>query len=101
MHRFIKWREVLQQASSVKAVESIMRDYLAELGPIVETFPAECKAALDYMDVQAAAVALLREELRFEGSDEARAFLHEAAHTFASAAVRITLLHARPVASAT
>jgi hypothetical protein len=73
------------------------------LGPALEALPKECRDALQGdFDVQGAAVALLHAELRFKGSDEQHAVLHEIAHTFASAAVRVTLLYPRPamVASA-
>lgn len=98
MHRFMQWREVLQLAPNVKAVKAIMRDYIDSLRPIVGTLPIACQKAMlaEDLDVQAAAVTLLHEELRFQGSEEARNLLHEIAHTFASAAVRITLLYAKP-----
>jgi hypothetical protein len=99
MDRFLKWHELLQLAPNVKAVNAIMRDYAHSLAPVAGTLPSECQQALAMadLDVQAAAVLLLRAELAFQGSAEAREFLHEVAHTFASAAVRITLLHAKPV----
>jgi hypothetical protein len=103
MDRFLEWREVLQLAPNLKAVNAIMQDYVKEFGPVLEALPKECRDALrGDIDVQAAAVALLQAELRFKGSDEQRAVLHEIAHTFASAAVRVTLLYPRPatVASA-
>ena len=99
MHRFLQWREVLQLAPNIKAVKAIMSDYVDSLKPIVGTLPKECQRAMlaEDLDVQATAVILLHEELRFQGTEEARGLLHEIAHTFASAAVRITLLYARPV----
>jgi hypothetical protein len=97
MDRFLQWREVLQLAPDIKTVEAIMRDYAEALGPVVGTLPEDCQRALrGEADVQATAVVLLQEELRFGGSEEARAVLHEIAYTFASAAVRITLLYSRP-----
>ena len=74
-----------------------MRDYVHAVSPVLEALPQECRDAVrgDF-DVQAAAVAFLQAELRFHGPEEQRALLHEMAHTFASAAVRLTLLHPRP-----
>ena len=99
MHRFLQWREVLQLAPNVKAVKAIMRDYVDSLRPLVGTLPSECQKALlgEELDVQAVAVMLLHEDLRYQGSEEMRGLLHEIAYTFASAAVRMTLLHAKPV----
>jgi hypothetical protein len=97
MDRYTRWREALQQAPDVEAVNAIMRDYVDELGPVTGVFPGHCQAVIrGELDIQAAAVVLLQCELAFSGSKEARALLHEVAYTFASAAVRITLLHGRP-----
>jgi hypothetical protein len=102
MNGFESCRAMLQVAPNAQAVTSIMRDYVRILGPLVEALPESCRAVLsDDLDVQEVAVTLLRAELRFEGSEEAREILHECAHTFASAAVRLTLLHERPSVSMT
>ena len=104
MHRFMNWRELLQLAPNAKAVNAIMRDYLLAIEPLLGSLPEECQRTLrldEELDVQVAAVTLLHCELRFHGSDEARTFLHEVAHTFAAAAVRITLLHGTPIAPST
>ena len=96
MYRFGKWREALQLAPNVKTLHALMRDYVAILRPELEKLPPDCRHLLEgEVDVQAAAVALLKEELRFQGPEETRELLHEVAHTFASAAIRITLLHPR------
>ena len=98
MDSYIKWRELLQFAPDTKAVNVIMADYVRSLAPVLGVLPDECAAALEEpVDVQAAAVALLQAELRFDGTGEARALLHEVAFTFASAAVRITLVHTKSV----
>ena len=97
MHRFQMWREALLLAPDARTVNGLMRDYVQAIGPVLATLPAESRRLLEGdLDVQAIAVALLREELRFDGREEERHLLHEIAHTFASAAVRITLLHPRP-----
>ena len=92
---FQKWREALQLAPNEKAVRGIVRSYVDEIRPLLGVLPPDCRemlAAQD-IDIQAAAVGLLQAELRFTGTDEMREFLHELAYTFASASVRITLLH--------
>jgi hypothetical protein len=97
MHRFQMWREALVLAPDVRTVHGLMRDYVQAIGPMIPLLPPESGRVLQGdLDVQAIAVALLREELRFEGQEEDRNLLHEVAHTFAAAAVRITLLHPRP-----
>jgi len=101
MQRFLHWREVLQLAPDVKTVNAVMHDYVRELSPLLDALPRPCRDALEgHFDVQAAAVSLLHEELRFKGSEELRVLLHEVAYTFASGAVRITLLHSKPVVAA-
>ena len=91
------WREMLQSAPNVGAVNAIMRDYVLTLQFVMGLLPRECREALaEDPDVHAAAVTLLQAELNFHGPDEARAILHEAAYMFASAAVRITQLHPHP-----
>ena len=60
-------------------------------------FSEEALAALtgDREDVPAAAVILKRSELLFNGSNEARSFLHELALVYEEATQRISQLHAR------
>ena len=99
MHTFERWRDTLQIAPSVKSVTAMMDDYLNAVGPVLGLLPPDCQRALTPpVDVQAAAVTLLQAELRFKGSPESASVLHEVARTFASAAVRITLLHSKPLA---
>jgi hypothetical protein len=97
MNRFESWRSMLQVAPDPQAVTALMRDHVRSLGPLAEALPENCRRMLSGdLDIHEIAVTLLRAELRFEGSDEAREFLHELAYTFASAAVRLTFLHERP-----
>jgi hypothetical protein len=93
-----KWREALQLAPDVKTVEGIMRHYVHALGPVaLGKLPPECQRALRGMlEVQGAAVILLRCELGFRGPDEAGALLRDIALTFASAALRMTQLQTNP-----
>jgi len=94
-HRFKTWREAIQIAPNSKAVNGIMRDYLEAIRPILPTLPAECQRALSKpeLDIQTVAVALLHSELLSRDSEETRDLLHEIAHTFAAASMRITMLH--------
>jgi len=95
--RVREWREMLQTAPNVSAVNAVMRDYVLTLQFVQTLLPRECRDELaGELDVHAAAVTLLHAELHFQGPDEGRALLHEAAHMFASAAVRITQLHPHP-----
>jgi len=103
LHRFQKWRDALQVAPNVNAINALMRDYVAAIGvAVIDTLPAACRQALlqPDLDVQAAAVTLLQSEMSLTGAtDELRALLHEIAHTFAAASVRITSLHGPAVAA--
>jgi hypothetical protein len=93
MHRFTQWRQQVAMAPDMGAVQEIVRRYVASLGPLVDTLPEACREVLaGDVDVQSAAVILLREELRFRGSEEARELLQELAYTFAAASLRITHL---------
>jgi hypothetical protein len=97
MHSFVKWRDALNLAPNVRAVEGIMQDYVGAIEPLMDALPADCREVLrDPLDVQAAAVTLMRAELRSRETPEEHAILHEIAHTFASAAVRMAQLHPMP-----
>jgi hypothetical protein len=97
MHGFLKWRESLNVAASVNALEEVMRAYVETLAPLLVALPDDCRRALvDPFDIQSAAVTLMQAELRFDGPVPARELLHEAAYAFASAAVRIAQLHVAP-----
>jgi len=88
---------MLQTATSVSAVNAIMQDYILTLQFVLGELPRDCRDALGKdLDVQSTAVTLLHAELHFQGSEEARELLHEAAHMFASAAVRIVQLQPHP-----
>jgi len=95
MHRFQKWRDALQLAPSQAAVAGVVADYIAALpAEAWAALPADCVAILrSSTDVQTVAVCLVQAELNFRGSPEAAAIVHEVAHTFAVAAVRLTSLH--------
>src|ERR1043165_3509628 len=93
MARFL---DALQIAPDEKTVVAIVRDYLSQLNPrLVELLPAECQHALrGTMDLQSAAVTLFRAGLPSHGNPRAAQFLHEIAHTFATASVRVSRFRA-------
>lgn len=97
MHRFHRWREVLLATTDEESVRRVMRDYAGTLAPVVPSLPEDCQRALKEDDIQSAAVTLLQSEVRFDGPDEVRKLLHEIAHTYAAAALRLTALNRGPV----
>ena len=89
MYRFHHWRVQIQDARDERAVYRVIQDYRLTIPPeIVESLPPECREAIDGRDLASAALTLLQSEMRFQGSSEATAGLHEIAHTYAAAAVR-------------
>ena len=94
MHRFQTWRNALQGANSRRTVDRVMRDYVHALPPDIRTrLPSECQFALsEPIDVQEAAVVLVKAELAEVGRGLESEALHEVAHTFAAAAVRFRAL---------
>lgn len=91
MHRFQKWRDLIQAAGSASAITELMEDYVSSLPPaVISTLPEECQRALEESDVQSAAVTLLHCELAYKGDPTIQDLLHEIAHTYAAASMRIT-----------
>ena len=91
MHRFHHWRVRIQDANSAREVAGVMEDYLRTIpGATLEVLP--CREALQTADISQAAMALLQCEMRFQGPPEVAALLHEVAHTFAAASVRLASL---------
>ena len=98
MHRFFRWRERLQAAKDEKEIRAVIAEYLLTLEHgVVKAMPEPCQAALADGEVQECAVALLQAELMFDGPEEMRELLHEAAHTFAAASVRLSRLRMEPI----
>jgi hypothetical protein len=98
MHRFQRWRDILQAAPDEEAVGRAMRDYVAVLPPaVISLLPEDCQRALCDLDIQGAAVTLLHCELGFTGDSATAELLHEIAHTFAAASTRITRLGREPL----
>jgi hypothetical protein len=98
MHRFFRWRERLQAAKDEKEIRQLMAEYLEVLDPeAVKMLPQECHEVLKAGDIPACAVALLQAEMAYSGDEETRMFLHEAAHTFAAASLRLSRLRKEPI----
>jgi hypothetical protein len=98
MHRFRRWREALDAAHTQAAVEKVMLDYAATLKPVLPVLPDECRKAVEVEDLQSAAVTLLHCELAYRGSSEVADLLHEIAHTYAAASLRLSRIKAEPLA---
>ena len=97
MHRFQRRRDAIQAASSTAAVDEVMMEYGRTIPEAVAaSLPPECQRALKDPDIQSAAVGLLHCELGFKGDPEMAALLHEVAHTYAAASLRITRLTKEP-----
>ena len=100
MHRFERWRDAIQGASDEKAVIRAMRDYVQGIPPtVVSALPSECQRALADGDVQAAAITLLHCELTYQGEPAVAELLHEIAHTYAAASMRIARLAKEPISA--
>jgi hypothetical protein len=93
MHRYEKWREALNAATTPVALERLVAEYADCILPSeTAKLPASCQLILKTpaADIAASAVILLREELIFQGDPETGALLHEIAHTFVAASTRLT-----------
>ena len=98
MHRFQKWRDMLQAAGSIRAVRSVMEDYCDAMpAEVLAKLPDEARRARGDSDVQSAAVSLAHCELAYRGDPETAHLLHEIAHTFAVASMRIVRLSGEPL----
>jgi hypothetical protein len=99
MHRFQRWRDLIQAAGNASAIQGVMKDYVSSLpDAVISTLPEECQRALNETDVQSAAVTLLHCELTYKGDPAIQELLHEIAHTFAVASMRITWFSRGPLA---
>ena len=98
MYRFQKWRQAIQLAPDAATVDTIIAEYLQCIAPSeMARLPAKCQAALAATppDLQDSAVVLLQEELGYTGDGETAALLHEIAHTFAAASIRLGQIQSR------
>ena len=81
----------MQAAPDPAAVARIIEDYARTIPPqVASLLPEECRQALEDPDVQSAALTILHCELGFKGSALVAEALHEIAHTYAAASLRIT-----------
>ncbi len=90
-------REQLHAARNQKAVSRLVREYVNAIpGAQLARLPVPCQALLlrAHLGVEAAAVALVREELRFGGGGEARALLREVTAALVAAANRLVQIEA-------
>jgi hypothetical protein len=93
VHRFEQWRDAIQAAADEHAVGRVIREYVEVIPKAVSTaLPPECKKALADWDVQSAAITLLHCELSYQGDSAVGELLHEIAHTYAAASMRIARL---------
>ena len=97
MHRFERWRTAIQGATDEDAVGAVVRDYLKTIPEsVIKALPYECRRAVKDPDIQSAAVAILHCELAFDGDPDVAKILHEVAHTYAAASLRIARLSKEP-----
>ena len=93
MHRFFRWRDAMQAAPTPERVVGVIREYVKSLPPeVLALLPEECQRAVTETDVQAAAITILHCELAFHGEAFVAEVLHEIAHTYAAASMRIARL---------
>ena len=100
MHRFERWRNALQVAHTEADVQNAMADYVRALGATIAALPSDAQTALMEQDIQSAAVTLLMVEMRHNGTDGVGELLHEIAHTYAAASVRLTKIKREPLTPA-
>lgn len=97
MHRFARWREALQAAHTEQDVRKALEAYVATLAPVLGVLPEDVRSALDSDDIQGSAVTLLQAEMRQRETDELSQLLHEIAHTYAAASVRLAKIRREPL----
>ena len=77
---------------------AVLQDYVGSIdAQVIAILPKACQKALEDPDALGAAVTLLQEELRYQGNPEVAQMLHEIAHTFAAASMRIMRMRKDPV----
>lgn len=97
MDRFSHWHGMLQNSRTVR---SVMRKYAETFAAVRNVLPNDVQEALASEDIQAAAVISLQAEIRDQGSSELGKLLHEIAHVYAAAAVRLAKINREPLAPA-
>ena len=90
MHRFHHWRVQIEDSRDERDLARIIQDYRLTLTPaMVESLPPECRDAIDGNDISHTALKCLQAEMRCRDTSELTDLLHEVAHTYAAAAVKL------------
>lgn len=89
----------MQAAATPEVVTRVIREYVTTIPPeVLNLLPEECQRALKDSDVQSSAITILHCELAYHGDPFVAEALHEIAHTYAAASMRITRL-TKPLAT--
>lgn len=95
MYQFVHWKSALQKANNPQEVHKVLTEYASGIAPGDKIgLPAACKRVLLEVDMRGGAPVLVREELAFDGDSATANLLHEIAHTFVAAAIRVAHLEA-------
>ena len=90
MYRFHYWRVRIEDAHDERTIAQILQDYRRTIPPaIAGSLPPECREAIDGDDIPSAAMTLLHAEMKRQAPPPVTGFLHEAAQTYAAAAVKL------------
>ena len=90
MYRFHHWRVQIEDARDERAIADVIREYRRTLTPaMLASLPAECREALERGDISDAALKCLQAEMKVRDTPDLTALLHEVAHTYAAAAVKL------------
>jgi len=91
-----RWRDEINASTDPRAIPRILRSYIGSIDPEdLALLPPDCRNTLarlgDHVtEIQAAALALLRADLAYQGSPQVAETLHGIAHTFAVASARLS-----------
>ena len=98
MHRFHHWRVQIEDARDQRTLARVIQDYRLTLTPaMVKSLPVECREAVERNDIPDVALKCLEAEMRCQGTPELTNLLHEVAHTYAAAAVKLNALRDRRI----
>ena len=92
MQRFRDWSRRIRTASTTAAVLEVIGNFLGSIPPTeLEQLSRELRVEITRapQDIQAVALDVLRDDLRFSGEANAAQVLHEVALTFAEASGRV------------
>lgn len=94
MNQFQIWLDDLQRVHDDVVVRNVIGKFAASLEPVAMALPDDVRSVIVLGDVNEAAVTLLQAEITFSGSREVASLLHEIAHVYAAAAVRLSRIRA-------